>query len=289
MVVLHGLIIRSDGKTHIVYNSYLEGHIRHRSYNGSWGSETEIGDQTYIIFTPLSSSAVSNDLFVVWLNTSTNKVHYRQYDAVPLAPANLTIGSENNHPKLQWTKNNEPDVTKYYIYRNPGSGYQYLGQTTSNFYVDETLEYCALPPPAQCNDENTYFYRITAVDLGSNESSPSNSVRATLVGGGPPQKAGSNLPGESIDYSLSYNYPNPFNPSTTISYSIPEDAIVTIKIYDMLGTEVAELVNEAKPAGYYEAVFDASDLSSGVYVYRITALRGDRILFSDSNRMMLVK
>jgi hypothetical protein len=57
----------------------------------------------------------------------------------------------------------------------------------------------------------------------------------------------------------------------------------------MLGTEVAELVNETKPAGYYEAVFDASNLSSGVYVYRIIALRGESMLFSESKRMIFVK
>ena len=57
----------------------------------------------------------------------------------------------------------------------------------------------------------------------------------------------------------------------------------------MLGTEVAELVNEIKPAGLYETTFDASSLSSGVYVYRITALSGDRILFSQSKQMILLK
>ncbi|MDO8550154.1 MAG: T9SS type A sorting domain-containing protein [Ignavibacteria bacterium] len=62
-----------------------------------------------------------------------------------------------------------------------------------------------------------------------------------------------------------------------------------MKVYDMLGTEVRELVNETKAAGYYEATFDASYLSSGVYIYRITALNGDRILFSQSKQMILMK
>jgi hypothetical protein len=57
----------------------------------------------------------------------------------------------------------------------------------------------------------------------------------------------------------------------------------------MPGTEVAELVNETKPAGYYEMTFDASKLSSGVYVYRIIALRGESMLFSESKRMILLK
>jgi hypothetical protein len=91
------------------------------------------------------------------------------------------------------------------------------------------------------------------------------------------------------NFELNQNYPNPFNPSTKITYGIGEDAKVQIKMYDMLGNEVAELVNETKPAGFYESTFDASELSSGVYIYRITALNGDRIIFSQSRQMMLIK
>jgi hypothetical protein len=91
------------------------------------------------------------------------------------------------------------------------------------------------------------------------------------------------------NFSLEQNYPNPFNPSTNITYALQEDAKVQIKVYDMLGSEVAELVNETKPAGFYETTFDASDLSSGVYIYRITVLSGDKILFSQSKQMILIK
>lgn len=90
-------------------------------------------------------------------------------------------------------------------------------------------------------------------------------------------------------YNLSQNFPNPFNPSTKIGYTLPDDAKVTLKIYDILGVEVAELVNDTKPAGFYEADFDASNLSSGIYIYRITAVSGERILFNESKRMILMK
>jgi hypothetical protein len=85
-------------------------------------------------------------------------------------------------------------------------------------------------------------------------------------------------------YSLSQNYPNPFNPSTVIKYQILEDGIVTMKIYDILGNEIKNIVNEHKPAGNYEVSFDASDLASGVYIYRINV--ND---FNSLKKMILVK
>lgn len=89
--------------------------------------------------------------------------------------------------------------------------------------------------------------------------------------------------------NLSQNFPNPFNPSTKIAYTLAEDAKVSLKIYDILGVEVAELVNDTKPLGFYEADFNASNLSSGIYIYKITAVSGERILFSESKRMILMK
>ncbi len=85
-------------------------------------------------------------------------------------------------------------------------------------------------------------------------------------------------------FSLSQNYPNPFNPSTVIKYSLPEKSNVSIKIYDMLGQEVATLVNEVKNAGTYQVNFDASGLTSGMYIYKIQA--GDYV---SSKKMMLLK
>jgi hypothetical protein len=73
------------------------------------------------------------------------------------------------------------------------------------------------------------------------------------------------------NYKLSQNYPNPFNPGTTIRFEIPETNEVTLKIYDMTGREVANLINEVKNAGMYNIKFDGSHLSSGIYFYRLQA------------------
>lgn len=91
-------------------------------------------------------------------------------------------------------------------------------------------------------------------------------------------------PGVVSSFNLEQNYPNPFNPSTTIKYSVAERSNVTIKVYDMLGKEVASLVNTVKDAGSYEVNFSAQNLASGMYVYSITA--GN---FTSSKKMMLLK
>ncbi len=85
-------------------------------------------------------------------------------------------------------------------------------------------------------------------------------------------------------FSLSQNYPNPFNPSTTISYQLPVNSFVTLKVYDVLGNEVATLVNEEKLAGEYEIDFNASEMGSGIYFYKLQT--GS---FVKTNKMVLMK
>ena len=90
--------------------------------------------------------------------------------------------------------------------------------------------------------------------------------------------------GLPIAYSLSQNYPNPFNPSTTIKYRIPELNFVSLKVYDVLGSEVATLVNEEKPIGSYEVELNASLLPSGTYFYKLQA--GS---FVETKKMVLLR
>lgn len=87
-----------------------------------------------------------------------------------------------------------------------------------------------------------------------------------------------------FDYSLAQNYPNPFNPTTQIKYSIAKAGVVTLKIYDILGRQVAELVNGYQDAGKYSIDFNASQLASGVYIYRIESSS-----FKSVKKMMLIK
>ncbi len=86
------------------------------------------------------------------------------------------------------------------------------------------------------------------------------------------------------DFILSQNYPNPFNPSTVISYQLPVTGDVTLRIYDVLGREVATLVNEEKPSGIYEIEFYSTGLASGVYYYQLRA--GD---YTETKKMILLR
>ena len=102
---------------------------------------------------------------------------------------------------------------------------------------------------------------------------------------------GENLPvgitntnGIANTYSLSQNFPNPFNPTTTIKFSLPQDGLVKLVVYDVLGKEVATLLNDEQTKGTYEVTFDATKLNSGIYFYKITS--GD---FSEVKKMMLLK
>ncbi len=93
-------------------------------------------------------------------------------------------------------------------------------------------------------------------------------------------------------FELHQNYPNPFNPKTVILYRIPVEGLVTLKVFDVLGNEVAELLNTNQMAGSYEAEFDGSGLSSGIYFYRLVAKSNNSRkseYFSDAKRMILIK
>ncbi|RPI18094.1 MAG: T9SS C-terminal target domain-containing protein [Ignavibacteriae bacterium] len=89
---------------------------------------------------------------------------------------------------------------------------------------------------------------------------------------------------DPVEYKLNQNYPNPFNPATTIQYTIAKQDLVTLKIYDLLGREVKTLVNEFQEAGEHSVFFNASELASGIYFYKITSAG-----FQDVKRMVLLK
>ncbi len=183
-------------------------------------------------------------------------------------------------------------------YTPPGTGWQYI-QFTTPFYYDGTnllveicfnnaswtsnsmvyatsapnmtwLQYQDLPVGSGCTD----------LLAGSVQSSRPN-VCFTYDAGTNEGNLGSLLPKK---FELSQNYPNPFNPVTKINFAVPKTGMVSVKVYDLLGKEVATLVKDVKQAGYYSVDFNGADLSSGVYYCRMES--GD---FIDVKKMVLVK
>lgn len=130
---------------------------------------------------------------------------------------------------------------------------------------------------------NTYEYTHEGLAIGSgvvaeykvqayNDSTTSDFSNTVSIGTSGFFKQ--NLYNESNtvnSFHLNQNYPNPFNPATIISFSIPENSFVSLKIYDVLGNEITELISEIKGAGNYSVSFDASKLSSGIYFYTLKA------------------
>ena len=270
-----------DGKSHIVYE--VSGGVGYRSYSGSsWSSEFAVGSG----YNSPRISSVSNDLFVTWGNEPTKYIRYRHYDAAPLAPQNpqLSTNPSNNRVRLSWSKNQEPDISIYEVWRKVaemGGNWQLIGTTTNNYFVDNEYYYA---PKA---GDFTLTYKVRAKDIGNNISLYSNevTVRAEYLGK-------EYLAGNNTEYKLIQNYPNPFNPSTKISYSIKEDGFVTLKVYDILGVEIATLVNESKTAGSYEAEFNAANLPSGMYIYKLQSVNPSTSSgqgFTDVKKMLLTK
>ncbi len=189
---------------------------------------------------------------------------------IPQRPTGVWLEPYLRGARLTWRENLEMDVRGYNIYR----------------CVDSTLNFTLLnaqpcPDTLWADTIDTVwprFYYLTAVDSTGNESAHSDTVMLSPVGVG---EGGNNMP---FVFRLEQNYPNPFNPVTTISFDVPTMGSVSLKVFDVLGREVVTLVDGIKSPGRYDAVWDASDAASGMYVYKLET--GGRV---EMKRMLLLK
>ena len=168
----------------------------------------------------------------------------------------------NNHPMLIWAPYpGEEEVLFYQVYRKwESSSFEAVGVLYDEFaFVDNEVEMIV---PMNEIPKNAQYYVVAFFD--EEDSGPSNQVEYYV------DKAGkiSAAPEKVFSYNLMQNYPNPFNPITTIKYTIAKPELVTLKVYDILGSEIATLINEIKTAGNYEVSFNASNLASGMYLYK---------------------
>jgi hypothetical protein len=189
---------------------------------------------------------------------------YSVDNLAPEVPAGL--GAEwlaENQLKLSWTASNAPDFAYFMLWKSLDPDFNHeeinpIAQLTDTLFVDTDVQ-----------PGTHYYYRLAAVDYSGNVSiaTPALDAHTTGIFG---------RTGIPEVFELSANYPNPFNPRTTIPYQIPENCQVNIRVFDLSGRHVQTLVNTFQAAGYYDIVWNGSDfrgteMATGVYFVRMQA------------------
>jgi len=186
---------------------------------------------------------------------------------VPVELTSFTAAYENNKVELNWITSSELNNQGFVVERKTeSSDWSSIGFVAGYSTTTETHNY-------QLTDNEItakkYFYRLRQIDFdGTFEYSNIIEIDINSIS----------------EFTLNQNYPNPFNPSTKISFTIPQTANVKLSIYNAIGEKIAELMNEVKSAGTYDVDFNASELSSGIYLYRLEAGQ-----FIQTRKMSLMK
>ena len=189
---------------------------------------------------------------------------------LPVELTSFTAEANLNSVSMNWNTASEINNRGFEIQRNSGNGFATVGfiqgrgtstQAHSYSFVDQNVA------------AGQYAYRLKQIDFrGTFSFSSEISVKVNPV-----------------TYSLAQNYPNPFNPTTMINFNLRVDSKISLKVFNILGQEVVQLVNGSMVAGSHQINFDASKLNSGVYLYRLEAVGIDGSTFSSVKKMMLTK
>jgi len=175
---------------------------------------------------------------------------------------------KGNNVELRWRTETEVNNYGFYIERAAeNADWLALGFVEGHGNSNSPKQYTFID--SDIFESGNYYYRLKQTD---NDGTFEYSDVVTVTVGVP------------VLFALSQNYPNPFNPETRIDYTLPSQQNVSLRVYNMLGELVQELVNEVKPAGTYTVAFDGSDFPSGIYVY-IIQTEG----FSENKKMTLLK
>ncbi|HRI86511.1 MAG TPA: T9SS type A sorting domain-containing protein, partial [Ignavibacteria bacterium] len=269
----------------------------------------------FIYYKSLTNEIANIDVYKVDQPLSLDSILHITPPSKPMGlVVDYHLETENiMRPILTWNHNMEPDMLntsnnkkKYKIWRATSTGMNVvptnytvhniveIDSGTAPSYIDTTIYALGSGWPGMGNTiEYPVRYKIQAVDIYQDTSVRSDfdmAVGLVITDGcaecheeeGPDSFINdTEIPKEFVLYN---NYPNPFNPSTSIKFDLPKDVLVSIKIFDILGREVRTLVNDFKTAGRYTVTFSGADLSSGIYYYKIKA--GD---FEQVRKMMLLK
>jgi hypothetical protein len=193
--------------------------------------------------------------------------NYIPDSALPVELTSFTASSNKNAVELSWNTATEINNYGFEIERSADDqSFEKIGFVEGNINSSTAKSYSFSD---KINSAGNYFYRLKQIDLnGTFEYS--NTIEVSTI--------------TPEDYSISQNYPNPFNPSTTIEFKLPQQSNVNIKVYNTIGEVVAVLLNDNVEAGNHTVSFDASNLPSGIYIYRIETEN-----FSQSMKMTLLK
>ncbi|MBI5402845.1 MAG: T9SS type A sorting domain-containing protein [Ignavibacteriae bacterium] len=208
-----------------------------------------------------------------------------------VSPTKGMAAGTSNHPGLILTTNSG---TNWVVVTNPYSGYNIAGICYMNsawFIANGFQSPCGIS--ISSNDGATWTTSYTSpVSLSCMSKSRSGSTIWAVGANGGISRYGTPIIGINSnstelpsDFALKQNYPNPFNPTTNIKYQVANNKFITLKVFDILGKEVAVLVNQKRNAGEYEVIFDGENLSSGMYYYVLYA-DGKKI---DTKKMLMVK
>jgi hypothetical protein len=191
---------------------------------------------------------------------------------VPVELASFKADVNGNSVSLNWITATETNNRGFEVERSfNGNAFEKLGFVSGNGTTTEIKTYSFADSKLA---SGKYSYRLKQLDYdGTYEYS--NTVEVDIIG--------------VTAYSLDQNYPNPFNPSTVINFTLPADSRVSLRVFDILGQEVAVIVNAAMTSGAYTYSFDASNLNSGVYFYQLEAQGNDGSNFKSIKKMMLTK
>jgi len=191
-------------------------------------------------------------------------------EIVPVELLAFTASVNSSGVQLLWSTASELNNQGFEIQRSVDNedNFAIVGFVNGKGSSSE-INYYSFTDRPDLNGSHQLYYRLKQVDFDGtfNYSNVANAVY--------------NVP---LEYTLDQNFPNPFNPSTRITYFIPKESFVSIKVYDFLGREVKTLVNDFQSTGSYEIVFDASDLPSGTYFYTLLADN-----YSVTKKMLLLK
>jgi hypothetical protein len=188
--------------------------------------------------------------------------------SVPVELASFAASVSGNDVTLSWMTATELNNSGFNVERTTGEeSWTELGFIEGHGTTTETQVYTFIDKGLA---EGTYSYRIKQVDFDGSYKYYDLNQDVEIAA--------------PISYALSQNYPNPFNPTTKIKYSVPFDGFVNIAVFNILGKKVANIVSSVQKAGNYELTFDATNLASGMYIYKMKA--GD---FVSIKKMMILK